>query len=393
MLKQQFLKYFNLAKLYIKKYYYKFKSFIIKWFKLSTWQIFLIPENPKEHPRLVRFLFFTLSLVLFFVVIGFIISFSIIKLGNPTIRIPSVENKNILDAIRIIQSENLKTGFEMRFSDNHKAYTVIKQYPSSGVTAREGREIILVVSLGQDIYTVPFLCNLSKEAAIEILTKEKIPYLIHTVPTTNDIDTNKIIALNFEVGQKNERSIPLILTITENIKDRQYQIDDFIRQPIEYVATSLYNNHILPIIITTNVESDIDDGLVLDQNIPAGENLIKNSSVILTVGLYGQDAGEREKMKWYVIKHSIPKANIIGKFNIITNEDGISNTIITPEAPTAKYYKAVLEDELGRVHTIYDKTGAEGTTFVRVFKAYGKATVYIYADNDIIGSRKYGQNN
>ena len=51
----------------------------------------------------------------------------------------------------------------------------------------------------------------------------------------------------------------------------------------------------------------------------------------------------------------------------------------------------MLEDELGRTCTIYEREGAEGSSFIRVFKAFGKAKVYVYANDEIIGSKEYGQ--
>lgn len=374
-----------------KEYFVKLINFIKKWSQLETWKDFLLPENPIEHIRMVRFLIVTLLLTLVFIIVSFMISFTIVKTGKPKTRIPNVEQRNIMDAISILQSEKFKVKFDMHYDNNHEIYTVIKQQPNGGVAAREGREITLTVSLGKDLYEVPKLCGLSKIQALKILTENNIPYTIQNVPAGTN-DSEQIIALNYEPGKKIDRTSSLILSIAQkSINQNQFKMENFINQPVEYVVTTLYKNYINPIIVTSNVESKDLEGVILSQNVAEGEILNRNNTVVISVGLYSLDSGEKEKMRWYAINYYIPKAENIGELQIITNEIGETNEIITPDAPTAKFYRALLEDELGRSRTIYEREGAEGTSIIRTFKAYGKAKVSIFADNEMIAERIYGE--
>ncbi|MGL4388177.1 MAG: PASTA domain-containing protein [Brevinema sp.] len=362
--------------------------FAKKWTKLSTWKDFLLPENPQEHIRMVRFLVVTLILMVLAVSLAFMISFTIVKIGSPRTRVPNVTQYDILEAINILQSENFRVRFETRFNNNQPIHKVIRQHPNGGVIAREGREITLTVSLGRDVYKVPKICGLTRGEALEILKTQKIPFTIQAVPSgTNTSDI--VLAINMSPGQISDRSVSLIVSVADKKQTDSFEMEDFIYQPIEYVTTTLYNNNINPIIISSNIESNSEDGLILYQNIESGEVLTKNSSVVLYVGLHAQDSGEKTKLRWHAINFYIPKAESTGKFEIITNELGQTNEIITPDAPTAKFYKALLEDELGRARTIYEKQGAEGASFVRVFKSYGNTKLTIFADNEIIAERFY----
>ena len=364
------------------------KAFYIKWSNLDTWKEVFIPENPAEHPRLVRFLGLTFVLVFLVIGITFLLSFFVVQAKIPRVRIPSVVNKDITEAIRLLQSENLKARFEMIFDENYDKYEIIRQKPSPGSSVREGREIYLIVSLGKDQYIVPELSDIPKDAALTLLDDKKIPYIIRVVPA-GDQPLNKIIAMNHPAGSEISRDTPLILTITDEIMENQYRMDNYTRHPLEFAANTLLNNRITPIVITTNVASLSDDGLILEQNVAVGSILIKNSSAILTVGSYAYDEGERENMRWHVFSYRIPRVE--GTKQIIsTNEIGEVVDLGEGEQRTAKFYQAIVEDELGRTRTIYERMGAEGTSFIRVFKSYGKTKVYIYADNEIIGSRDYG---
>lgn len=364
------------------------KKFIHTWTQVSTWKDVIIPENPSEHPRLIRFFIFTM--LSFFVVIGltFIVSFSIARIAIPTVRVPAVTNMDIEKAINILQSDKLTAHFEMIYNKDIPKYQVISQYPKQGSSVREGRSVNIIISLGADNYIVPELTGTTREKAVEILDRERIPYTIQVVAAGEDA-LNEVIAMDTPAGKTMPRDHIIALTVTDDILTDQYRMNDFVRQPLEFAANTLFNNRITPIIVTTNVESLSDDGIILAQNIEAGEILQKNSSAILTVGSYPYNEGERENLKWRFFSFYIPRVNSDYVSELITNEDGTIEEFTSGEQPTAKFYKAVFEDEIGRSRTIYERMGAEGSSFNRVFKAYGKATVYVYADDEVIGKQNY----
>ncbi len=366
----------------------KIVTFIKKWTDVEVWKDLFIPENQEEHPRMVRFLWVVLILVCIMIAIISIITFTIIRMSIPTVRVPAVTKMDMTDAIIILQSEKLQPHFEMVYDDKHYKYQIISQYPNQGASVREGRSVNLIVSLGRDQYTVPKLCELSKEEAVTILDQARIPYSIQVVPAGTS-EVNKVVAMSVPVGETVPRDTILTFTVTDSILANQYRMNNFIRQPLEFAANTLFNSGILPIIITTNVDSLSDEGLVLDQNVDEGAILQKNTSAILTVGLYAYNEGDREKQKWHFFNFNIPKVD--GQQIIVTNDSGELEDLSIGEQRTAKFYRAVVEDELGRTTTIYERMGAEGTSFNRVFKAYGRAKVYVYADEVIIGSREYGK--
>lgn len=382
--------FFKKTKIILIEFLKNTKAFIIKWSKLQTWSDHFIPENPAEHPRLVRFLFLTLTLMLIAVALIFIVSFTVVRIAIPTVRVPSVSKIDITEAIAILQSNKLKTRFEIAYDNDHPKYQVIRQHPAPGSSVREGREINLIISLGEDQYTVPELCQLSREEAIALLDSERIPYSIQVIPV-GDEELNKVVAMSLPIGSVVPRDNILAITITDAILKNQYKMDDFIRQPLEFAANTLFNNRINPIIITTNIDTLADDGIVLEQSVVVDDILMKNTSVILTVGLYAYNQGDRDKMNWHVFNFTIPRVKGFQRQVIITNEDGTLEDASVGEQPTAKFYTAVLEDELGRTRTIYERVGAEGSSFIRIFKAFGKAKVYVYANDEVIGSKNYGQ--
>lgn len=373
---------FNEIKNFVGRFFSRVKNFIKKWTKLQTWQDSMLPENPAEHQRLIRFLFFIVGVTAALMLLILLLSFFVLNISVPRVRVPAMTRMDMIDAVRLAQAQKLIPTFEMRFSEADDRFQVIKQYPAHGVSVREGRKVTLVVSMGKDLYIVPDLSNMQKNQAIEILEAERIPYEIVIVPASEH-NTNMVIAQSAPARTKLPRSEALTLMVTDEVKEGQYLLDDFVRQPVEYVVSRLYYNGIIPIVVSTNVPSLSDDGLVLEQNVEAGTILAKNSSVILNVGLFANDQGEYEKLRWYVFRYRFP--------GIERPESGIDEPQDVPQT-AAKFYKIVVEDELGRPNVIYERAGVEGTVLIKVFKAYGNAKIYIYANNEIIGSRDYGAN-
>lgn len=370
--------------------YYKIKLFAIRWSNKQTWKDSFIPENPEEHPRLVRFIWLTFILTMTAIAFVFLISFTIVRSTIPTVRVPSVTQMDITEAITVLQSLDLQTHVEIIYDEINPKYQVIRQYPNQGSAVRKGREINLIISLGGDQYIVPKLCQLTKQEATTLLEQERIPYSIQVVPAGQG-KLDQVVAMNLPIGASVPRDTPLSITITDNILKNQYRMDNFIRQPLEFAVNTLFNNQITPIVVTTNVDSLSDDGLVLEQNVTEQTIVMKNTSIILTTGLYAYNEGDLQKMRWHVFSFKIPRVIGLQEQIIITNEDGVLEDASIGEQPTAKFYTATLEDELGRTRTIYERMGAEGTSFIRVFKSYGKTKVYVFADGEIIGSREYGQ--
>ncbi len=352
----------------------------------KTWAGFFIPENPAEHGRMLRFLFLTFFLTLVLMGVTVLISFAAARTPSATVRVPSVTSLNITDAVMILQSENLDMHFEMVFTEDAPKYYVLEQYPAPGTAVRTGRPVDLTISMGMDVYTVPDIEGMSRDEAVEILNQERVPYTMQ-VTRTNNLGVNQIIAMNYPQGKTVPRDKILMISVTDSILENEYKMQNFVGQNIEFAANNLYNERIYPIIITSNVNELSNDGIILAQSTPAGDTLQKNASSTLYVGLNTYNDAEKRNLKWRTFNFYIPRGETVINQIIVTNEDGTIEDLT--EIPRAKNYRAVVEDELGIPKTVYSRWGAEGSRFNVVFKSYGKTTIRVFADDEVIGERIY----
>ncbi|MGL5721591.1 MAG: PASTA domain-containing protein, partial [Brevinema sp.] len=144
----------------LKKLWANIKAFVKKYASLQTWKDSLIPENPEYNSRIKRFFVMYTTAILSLVVVLVLVVLGISTIQSPRVRMPGVVDKDILEAIALVQAQNLQPTFETRFSEDIPRGQVIAQFPSQGLSVRVNRRIALVVSLGKDVYLAPDLSGL-----------------------------------------------------------------------------------------------------------------------------------------------------------------------------------------------------------------------------------------
>ncbi|MGL5255044.1 MAG: PASTA domain-containing protein [Brevinema sp.] len=371
---------------HLKSIWAKIKAFVQKYGNIQTWKDSMIPENPEYNSRIKRF--FLMYTVTIFSLVGIIVSLVLMisTIQSPRVRVPGVVDKDILEAIPLIQAQRLQLVFETRFNEDVPRGQVIAQFPSQGLSVRINRRVTLVVSLGRDVYYAPELSGMSRQSALDLLIEQKIPYQIVTVPTgENPVDT--VIAQNYMAGVEIPRSKNMVLTITEDVQDGQYIVENFVRQSLEFAITRLISQGITPIISNSNIYQSIEDGTVLVQSVIPSSPLAKGSSIALTTGTYARDQGERSKLRWHYIRYRFPNMPQAPQ-RISTNEDGTIN-VTADETPPARSYRIEITDELGRKTVLYERTGGEGTVLIKAFKTFGRSELVIFADGTPIDTLQY----
>ncbi|MGL5720903.1 MAG: PASTA domain-containing protein [Brevinema sp.] len=362
------------------------KAFVKKYTSIQTWKDSMIPEHPEYNTRIKRFLMMYTIAIFSLIGILVILVLTISTIQAPRVRMPGVVDKDVLEAIPLVQAQRLQPTFETRFNEDVPRGQVIAQFPSQGLSVRVNRRVTLVVSLGRDVYTAPDLSGLSRQNALDLLVEQKIPYQIVSVPAgENPVDT--IIAQNHTPGIEVPRNNNMVITVTENVQVGQYVVDNFIRQSLEFAVIRLINQGITPIISNTNAFQAVDDGMILAQSVEPNIPLAKGSPLALTVGVYARDQGERNKLRWHYIRYRFPNSPPAPQI-ITTNEDG-TVTATAEETPSARSYRIEITDELGRRTVLYERTGGEGTVLIKAFKTFGRSELTISADGALIDTLSY----
>jgi beta-lactam-binding protein with PASTA domain len=333
------------------------------------------------YTRFVRRMFFVFILACLTAVIVAIIVLFISSIAGPIVKVPSVTGLNVINASIALQEKGLSVEIDSKFDTNTPKFTVIEQLPQQGLAVRKGRTVILLVSMGKDVYIVPSLTGLKREEAEQILTKLNISYDI-TVIQSHDYPVDTVISQDIQPNHEVDRSVKMKLLVNSDIAEGQFRVADYSRQSLELVAKTLIANSIQPVIQEEPVQNPDEDGLIISQNILSNSIIPRNSEIHLQVGVFEDDAVKRQKTRFRIFSFKLENMSTIS-----SNETGPSQDDSLNKSQAN--VKIMLTDEANDEKEIYNQTQNYGNNIILCFKTLGKAKLTLIVDNNFVKEIPY----
>ncbi len=334
----------------------------------SRLKTYFSPKGADVYTRFVRRMFFFLILAGIAAAIIIMITIFFSRIGAPLTKVPDVIGMDVVNASMYLQDKNLVVQMDSKFDEKTEKFTVIDQYPKKGLTVRQGRMVKLIISMGKDVYEVPDLLGMDRGVAEELLRGKGIPYVI-TVIQTEDAATNAIIHQDLNPGKMVPRSVKLNLTANSDVGRNDYRVVEFVGQNLEYAVTSLYQNGMTPRLVKEIVNTPDLDGMITKQEYQPGAVIPKNSTVQITVGVYGEDDYEKAKYDYHIYQAFITKKADEG------NGEGLASVTI--------------KDELGEERDIFSDKDQYGKTILVTFKSFGTTKLTLVVDNFLREEKTY----
>lgn len=200
------------------------------------------------------------------------------------------------------------------YRSDYEAGEVYDQSPKGGKVVKEGHEVILRVSKGVQIVTVPNVVSYTKEEAVEILTALDLSVLVRyetdgTVPIGQVIRTEPAMDTELSSGQQ------VTVYVSAEKVDNMRTVPKLIGLANEEEAKKLLNQYTLSLGTATGVESDAPAGTILDQSVPEGTKVYTGSSINVSYSL------------GYVTKYYTVEVTLLSENNgIIRNGQTINYT-------------------------------------------------------------------
>lgn len=330
------------------------------------------------YTRFVRRMFFVIILAFVAAALAAGIVLMVSSIAKPLTKIPSVKGMNIVDASLLIQEKGLQVEIDSKFDQNTDKFTVIDQFPKKGITVRRGRVVTILVSMGKDVYTVPKLVGLQRQEAEQLLFKMNINYEISVIQTP-DFAVNTVVGQDIPPDTEVERSVKLKILVNSDVSRGETRIADYSRQNIDMVVKTLAANSIQPILEKIIAKNPDEDGLVLSQSVAAGTVVQKNSDILLSVGVYGENEDEKNKFKYYIFTYFLESTNTVS-----SNEKAPTNAV-----DNQANVRVTLVDEKNEEQEIYNKSVNYGEYVITTFKAYGKVKLNLIINNSFIKEAYY----
>ncbi|TVZ94147.1 MULTISPECIES: Stk1 family PASTA domain-containing Ser/Thr kinase [unclassified Streptomyces] len=165
--------------------------------------------------------------------------------------------------------------------DNQPKGNVCSQDPQAGTDVKKGDTINLVVSTGAPKVTVPDVRGIQFDDA-ESQLKDKG----FTVDKKVEVSTQTpgvVTAQNPDGGTKKEKGSTITLTVAK-AEEKITIPSDLVGKSCDDAKTELQNLGLVPSCNDTPTNNPDDDGKVLSTNPQAGEQVSKNTNVVINVG-------------------------------------------------------------------------------------------------------------
>ena len=139
-----------------------------------------------------------------------------VSTGKEMVILFDVSNRQKESAIYLLERQGFTVTVEERHDDNVKAGLVISQAPLANTNQIKGIEVVIVVSKGPEILTVPSVSGKTQEAAIAELEKAGFQATIQT-QSDSEIPVNTVIKQSPEAGTSQEKGSAITLWVSSGI--------------------------------------------------------------------------------------------------------------------------------------------------------------------------------
>ncbi len=216
--------------------------------------------------------------------------------GNQEVMMPDLAGMEYEDAKDLIAAQSLvlkKGGVKEEYSDFVEKGRVMEQSVDAEERIAVQTEIALTVSLGSlsketAVLTVPDLTGMTKEEAVEALTRLKeesgFTYSLGRVKKehSTEVEKGRIISQGLEPGSEARTSEPIALVLSKG--PEMVSVPNVVYTSREDAAQALKDAG-LQAQVRTEYSDKVSEGLVISQGVDADTQAAKGSAVTITVSL------------------------------------------------------------------------------------------------------------
>lgn len=272
--------------------------------------------------------------------------------------VPNVVNMKEIDAERALAQKKLTVIYdEPEPSDEIASGYVLRQEPQPDSRVKEGREITLVISSGQETIEVPNVVGKSKEDAMLALEAKGL-----TVGTTapaydETVAENLVILQSPKSGDQVEKGAAVDLIISKGKEPQMVTVPNVVGHTQEEAKASLQQKGLNVGKVTEQESTEYAAGIVINQSLVADGQTLEETVVDLVISSGPGPAVEKNDKMEMLIPYSGPL--------IVEVIDDDGKRLIYNEFREADDYLSI------------------------PFTYKGKATVNVYSDKQLVETKTF----
>lgn len=245
-----------------------------------------IAEEAEDKPRgkkirvLNLFLFLLIAIAL-----GTAGFFSVQKIfANNELEVPNVIGEREIEAERKLLSANLTVVYDEAEYDNEmEAGLILRQTPTAGTKVKEGREITLVVSLGESLIEVPQITGMNKNEAEATLNNKKLILGQETTNYSPDVPEGDIIIQIPRQGEMVSAGTKIDYTISLGPTPKMVTIPDLSKKTLDEAKAELRNAGLVLGTVKKEESYTHETGTIIRQSLAADGQTMQDTVIDLVV--------------------------------------------------------------------------------------------------------------
>ena len=281
-----------------------------------------IRKKKREHHAAARVITLCLLLVLalLITVAGFRLYLSLFVYT----RVPDLAGLDEATAIRMVEGLGFEPDLLYAYSATPEGY-VCSQSPQADQECKRGSAVIVTVSKGSGLVSVPRLTSMTTEEALDALAAQGFAAgEVTTVPS--EMMRGTVIAQSPEAGVSAQLGSSVSLTVSGG----RVIVPELVGQREEEALSRIESVGLVRGFITyENVDSARQDGIVLSQSLEQFSQVLPGSEIEMTVGLY-------DKRKY--------SANVTVTVAVPAEGVGVRVTLVGEDGKESDMYAATLTD-------------------------------------------------
>ena len=197
-----------------------------------------------------------------------------------------IENRNLDEAIKILNSEDYKYEVsDTLYTNKFKLGTIVDQYPKPNTRVKSGRTVRLKIAQPEKSVAIPNLIGQSRRSAE--LELNQMGLLIDTVYAEyNPEYPNGTIAWQYpKAGDRRKKGMGIQITVSKGMPPNFFQVPNLIGLSINQAKELIFKSRLKVGKISYHQDQDLVPYTVLDQSIKDGTVLDATAIINLVVSV------------------------------------------------------------------------------------------------------------
>jgi serine/threonine-protein kinase len=205
-----------------------------------------------------------------------------VSTGVEQVEVPKVTGRSEVDAVGALEGAGFDVKRRYVFSDKADAGIVLTQDPKAGALVDKGSVVTLKVSKGIETFEIPDVVNQGQDDAVALLQEQGFEVSVVTV--ASDQPEGLVLSQNPSAGTSAPKGTTVEIQVSEG--PQTVTVPGVVGMDEGTAASTLQDQGFSVNTTDETVFSPDNDGVVLDQDPPAGSQVDPGSTITIVVGRF-----------------------------------------------------------------------------------------------------------